>query len=119
MLCLRVLFYVIITFVYQNLKGLVDVSKCRCILFVLSTRFYRWLVTALSRAFYKLVLQTFQPQRGCSAAARMTVAVHIVIRPSYKMYCERRTISFSTKTEGENKVIKEKMRKYRKTYMRI
>jgi len=35
------------------------------------------------------------------------------------MYCERRTISFSTKTEGENKVIKEKMRKYRKTYMRI
>lgn len=51
--------------------------------------------------------------------ARMTVAVHIVTQPSYKVYCERRTISFSTKIEGENKVIKEKMRMYRKTYMRI
>lgn len=56
---------------------------------------------------------------GRPSHARMTVAKHIVIRPSYKMYCERRTISFLTKTEGENKVIKEKMRKYRKTYMRI
>ena len=93
MLCLRVLFYVIITFVYQNLKGLVDVSKCRCILFVLSTRFYRWLVTALSRAFYKLVLQTFQPQRGFSAAVaraydgrrthRDTAVVQNVLRTPY------------------------------------
>lgn len=72
MLCLRVLFYVIITFVYQNLKGLVDVSKYIRVLFVLSARFYRWLVTALSRAFYKLVLQTFQPQRGCLAAVART-----------------------------------------------
>ena len=93
MLCLRVLFYVIITFVYQNLKGLVDVSKCRCILFVLSTRFYRWLVTALARAFYKLVLQTLQPQRGCTAAVaraydgrrthRDTAVVQNVLRTPY------------------------------------
>jgi len=68
MLCLRVLFYVIITFVYQNLKGLVDVSKYLHVLFVLSTHFYSWLIAVLPRAFYKLLLQTFQPQRGCSAA---------------------------------------------------
>ena len=114
MLCLRVLFYVIITFVYQNLKGLVDVSKYLRVLFVLSTHFYSWLIAVLSCVFYKLMLQTFQPKRGCLAAV-----VHIVIRPSYKVYCERRTISFLTKTEGENKVIKEKMCMYRKTYMRI
>ena len=70
MLCLRVLFYVIITFVYQNLKGLVDVSKYLHVLFVLSTHFYSWLIAVLPRAFYKLLLQTFQPQRGCSAAVK-------------------------------------------------
>ena len=93
MLCLRVSFYIIITFVYQNLKGLVDVSKYIRVLFVLSTRFYRWLVTALPRAFYKLVLQTFQPQRGCSAAVaraydgrrthRDTGVVQSVLRTPY------------------------------------
>lgn len=93
MLCLRVLFYVIITFVYQNLKGLVDVSKYLRVLFVLSTRFYRWLVTALPRAFYKLVLQTFRLQRGCLAAVkhaydgrrthRDTAVVQNVLRTPY------------------------------------
>lgn len=93
MLCLRVLFYVIITFVYQNLKGLVDVSKYLRVLFVLSTRFYRWLVTALPRAFYKLMLQTFQPKHGCLAAVarandgrrthRDTAVVQNVLRTPY------------------------------------
>lgn len=93
MLCLRVSFYVIITFVYQNLKGLVDVSKYIRVLFVLSTRFYRWLVTALPCLFYKLLLQTFQPQRGCSAAVaraydgrrthRDTAVVQNVLRTPY------------------------------------
>lgn len=93
MLCLRVSFYVIITFVYQNLKGLVDVSKYIRVLFVLSTRFYRWLVTALPCVFYKLLLQTFQPQRGCSAAVaraydgrrthRDTAVVQNVLRTPY------------------------------------
>lgn len=93
MLCLRVSFYVIITFVYQNLKGLVDVSKYIRVLFVLSTRFYRWLVTALPCVFYKLLLQTFLPQRGCSAAVaraydgrrthRDTAVVQNVLRTPY------------------------------------
>ena len=93
MLCLRVSFYVIITFVYQNLKGLVDVSKYIRVLFVLSTHFYSWLIAVLPRAFYKLVLQTFQPQRGCSAAVaraydgrrthRDTGVVQSVLRTPY------------------------------------
>ena len=93
MLCLRVLFYVIITFVYQNLKGWVDVSKYLRVLFVLSTRFYRWLVTALPCVFYKLLLQTFQPQRGCLAAVkhaydgrrthRDTAVVQSILRTPY------------------------------------
>ena len=96
MLCLRVLFYVIITFVYQNLKGLVDVSKYLRVLFVLSTRFYRWLVTVLSRAFYKLLLQTFQLQRGYLAAVaraydgrrthRDTAVVQSVLRMPYNQF---------------------------------
>lgn len=96
MLCLRVSFYVIITFVYQNLKGLIDVSKYIRVLFVLSARFYRWLVTALSRAFYKLVLQTFQPKRGCLAAVkhvydgrrthRDTAVVQSILRTPYNQY---------------------------------
>ena len=72
MLCLRVLFYVIITFVYQNLKGWVDVSKYLRVLFVLSTHFYSWLIAVLSCVFYKLMLQTFQPKRGCLAAVKRT-----------------------------------------------
>lgn len=70
MLYLRVSFYVIITFVYQNLKGFVDVSKYLRVFFVLSTHFYSWLIAVLPRAFYKLVLQTFQLQRGCLAAVK-------------------------------------------------
>lgn len=93
MLCLRVLFYVIITFVYQNLKGLVDVSKYLRVLFVLSTHFYSWLIAVLFCAFYKLVLQTFQPKRGCLAAVaraydgrrthRDTAVVQSVLRTPY------------------------------------
>ena len=99
MLCLRVSFYVIITFVYQNLKGLVDVSKYIRVLFVLSTRFYRWLVTALPCVFYKLLLQTFQPQRGCSAAVaraydgrrthRDTAVVQNVLRTPYNQFLNK------------------------------
>ena len=93
MLCLRVLFYVIITFVYQNLKGWVDVSKYLRVLFVLSTHFYSWLIAVLSCVFYKLVLQTFQPKRGCLVAVaraydgrrthRDTAVVQNVLRTPY------------------------------------